>query len=102
RARHDLGEGWEDRVLELRQDEADESRPLAAKLRRTLVAEDVQRGQDRLPRRLGDTGLLVEDAADRSLAHTDLAGNIGQSIRHDAILRTLLQVFASDLRTRSG
>ena len=34
RARHDLREGREDRVLELRQDEADEARPFAAELGR--------------------------------------------------------------------
>ena len=85
----DLGEGREDRVLELRQDEADEAGALAAELRRPLVAEDVERGQDRLARRLGDAGLPVQDAADRRLADADLAGDIRQSFRHDAILRDI-------------
>ena len=56
-AADDLGEGREDRVLELRQDEPDEPGALAAQLGRPLVAEDVERGQDRLAGRFGDAGL---------------------------------------------
>ena len=51
RAADDLGEGREDRVLELGEDEADEAGALAAELGRALVAEDIERGQDRLPGR---------------------------------------------------
>ena len=56
-AADDLGEGREDRVLELRQDEADEPGAFAAQLGRPFVAEDVERGEDRLAGRLGDAGL---------------------------------------------
>ena len=94
-ARDDLGEGREDRVLELGQDEADEARALAAQLRRALVAQDVERGQDRLAGRLGDAGLLVEDAADRGLADADLAGDIRESSVMSPILRKIAQEIAS-------
>ena len=48
RATDDVGEGREDRVLQLGQDEPDEPGPLAAQLRRPLVAEHVERGEHRL------------------------------------------------------
>ena len=79
---HDLGKGREDRVLEFGQDETDEARPFATQLGRSLVAQDVERRQDRLARLLRDAGLLVEDTADRGLTHPDLACDVGQSVRH--------------------
>ena len=98
--RDDLGEGREDRVLELGQDQADQAGAFAAELGRALVAEDVERGQDRLAGRLRDAGLLVEDAADGRLADPDLACDIGEAVRHAAMVRTFTQVFASFLRGR--
>ena len=107
RPRDHLREGREDRVLELRQDESDEARALAAQLGRPLVAQDVERGQDGLPGRFGHTGLPVEDAADRRFADADLARDVRQSFRHAAILRTSTQVDAQKFlqrraRRRSG
>ena len=43
-----LGEGREDRVLELWQDEPDKTGTFAAELGGPLVAQDIERGQDRL------------------------------------------------------
>ena len=82
-----LGERREDGVLELRQDEADQAGTFAAQLGRPLVAQDVERRQDRLAGRLGHAGLLVEDAADGRLTDPDLACDLGESFGHVAILR---------------
>ena len=46
RAADDLGERREDRVLQLRQDEADQAGALTAQLGRAFVPEHVERGQD--------------------------------------------------------
>ena len=77
----------EDRVLELGQHEADEARPLAAELRRPLVAQDVERGEDRLTRGVRDAGLAVEHAAHRRLADADLARHLGEPSCHAVMLR---------------
>ncbi len=77
-----LGEGGEDRVLQLRQDQADQSRALAAQLGRTLVAEHVQGGQHSAAGLVGDAGFAVEHPADRRLAHPDLLGHLGKSSCH--------------------
>ena len=79
----------EDRVLELGQHEADEARPLAAQLGRALVAQDVERGEDRLARGVRDAGLAVEHAAHRRLAHADLARHLGESSCHAVMLRKI-------------
>ena len=84
---HDLGERREDRVLELRQHEADEARALAPELGRPLVAHDVERGEHRLTRGVRDAGLAVEHAAHRGLAHADLARHLGESSCHAVMLR---------------
>ena len=84
---HDLGQRREDRVLELRQHEADEARALAPELGRPLVAHDVERGEHRLTRGVGDPGLAVEHAAHRGLAHADLARHLGESSCHAVMLR---------------
>ena len=91
----DLGERREDRVLELGQDEADEPGAFAAQLGRSLVAQDVERGQDRLARRFGDAGLLVEDAADGRLTDPDLACDVGETVWHGAMVCMSLQELAS-------
>ena len=83
---HDLGDGREDRVLELGQDEADEPGALAAQLGRPLVAEDVERREHGLARGLGDPGLAVEDAADRRLADADLACHLCESSCHGVMI----------------
>ena len=101
RAAHHLGEGREDRVLQLRQDEADEARPLAAELGRALVAQDVERGQDGLARGLGDAGLAVEHAADGRLAHADLLGHLGESSCHAVSYANSRQPFADCAQGRS-
>ena len=51
-AADDVGERREDRVLQLGQHEPDEAGPLAAQLRRSLVAEHVERREHRLTGRL--------------------------------------------------
>ena len=82
RAADDVGEGREDRVLQLGQHEPDQPGPLAAQLRRSLVAEHVEGGQHRLAGRLGDAGALVEHPADRRLADPDVAGDLGKPATH--------------------
>ena len=80
-------ERGEDRVLQLRQDETDEPGPLAPQLRGAFVAQYIQGCEDGLARRLGDSGLLVQHAADRGLAHADFSCHFRKSFRHAAILR---------------
>ncbi len=87
-----LGERREDGVLQLRQDQADESRSLATQLGRSLVAEDIESGQDRLARRLRDPGLVVEHPADGRLTHADLASHLCESSGHGC---NLTQIYAS-------
>ena len=92
----DVGDGREDRVLQLGQDETDEARPFAAQLRRSLVAEHVERREHRLAGRFGDTGTLVEDPADRRLADADVTSNLGKPPTHARKLYDItLQVLAS-------
>ena len=81
-AADDVGERRKDRVLQLGEHEPDEPGALAAELGRPLVAEDVERRQHRLTRRLRHAGALVEHAADRRLAHVDVAGNLGKPATH--------------------
>ena len=57
RAADDVGEGGEDRVLELRQHQTNEPAALAPELRRPFIAEHVEGDEHRLPRRLGDPAL---------------------------------------------
>ncbi len=83
---HHLGESGKDRVLELGQDEPDEAGSLAAELRRSLVAEDVECREDRLAGRFGHPGLAVEHAAHRRLADANLARNLGQPSCHCRII----------------
>ena len=45
-------------------------------MRRALVPDHVERGQHRRPRRIGDPGLAVQDAADRRLADAGLPGDV--------------------------
>ena len=52
RVGHDLGEGWEDGVLELGEDEPDQTRAVTAKVSRPLVAENIERCQHRRACRL--------------------------------------------------
>ena len=90
-----LGERREDRVLQLRQDESDKTGPLAAQLRRSFVAEDVEGGEDCLAGCLGDAGLAVQHSADGRLTDADLARDLGEPSGHAAILREFAQVLAS-------
>ncbi len=96
RAADDLGERREDRVLQLGQDQADEPGALAAQLCGPLVAEDVERGEHRLPGGLRNPGLAVEHPADRGLADSDLPGHLSKSSRH---ARKNSASFANGLRT---
>ena len=80
RAPDDVGEGGEDRILELGQHQPDEPAAVAAQLGRPFVAEDVERDEDRLAGRIGDPGLRVQDAADGGLADTGLLGDIRQAL----------------------
>ena len=89
-AADDVGDGREDRVLQLGQDEPDEAGPFAAQLSRSLVAEHVERREHRLAGRLGDAGALVEHAADRRLAHTDVSSNLRKPPAHARKPRTIL------------
>lgn len=82
RASDHLGEGREDRVLQLGQDQPDQPGALTAELRRALVAEHVQRGENGLPRGVGDAWLAVQHAADRGLADSYFLGNLSKSSRH--------------------
>ena len=70
-------------------------RAFAAQLGGSLVAQDVERGEDRLAGRLRDARLLVEHPADGRLADTDLAGYLCESSGHGRnvtqILRKCLQ-----------
>ena len=81
-ARRHLGERREDRVLQLRQDQTDQPRSVAAQLGRPVVAEDIQRGEHRRAGRVGDAGLAVEHATDRRLADADVARYVGESPCH--------------------
>ena len=87
-----LGERREDRVLQLGQHQADQPGPVTAQLGGAFVAQDVEGGQHRLPGRGRHSGLAVEDAADRRLAHPDLARYFRQSSRHVAEATASLQV----------
>ena len=78
RSADDVGDRREDRVLQFGQDEPDEAGPLAAQLRRALVAEHVERREHRLAGRLGDPGTLVEHPADRRLADADVSSYLGK------------------------
>ena len=103
-----LGEGREDRVLQLGQHEPDEAGSLAAKLGRTLVAEHVEGGEDELLGRLRDAGLLVEDTADGRLADARVLRDLGQPARHAVRLSQesdspyLLHTGAVDLRASAA
>jgi hypothetical protein len=83
---HDLRKRGEDRVLKLGQDEPDEAGPLAAELRGSLVAEDVERREHGLARRFRHPGLAVEHPAHRRLADANLARNLGQPSCHCRII----------------
>lgn len=95
RAADHLRERGEDGVLQFRQHEADQARALAPQLGGPLVSEHIERGEDGLPCRLGDTGLSVEDTADRRLADSHLLGHLSKSSRHE---RKSIANFASELR----
>ena len=90
-AADDIGKRREDRVLEFRQDEPDQPGAFAPKLRRSLVAQDVEGRQDPLAGSLRDTGLLVEDAAHRRLGDANLLRHIRESSCHADILRNITQ-----------
>ena len=99
-AADDVGDGREDRVLQLGQHQADEAGPLAAQLRRSLVAEHVERREHRLAGRLGDTGALVEHPADRRLADPDVASDLGKPPAHDRKTTTLACKYLQSGTTR--
>src|SRR4051794_11950525 len=61
-------------------------------VRRTLVADDVEGGEDGRARRVRDPGLAVQDAADRCLRHARLPRDIRQLAGHVA---RLLQILAT-------
>lgn len=75
-------ERGKDRVLQLRQDEPDQARALAAQLGRPLVAQDVQGREHGLPGGLRDAGLVVEHPADRRLTDADLLCHLSKSPCH--------------------
>ena len=81
-----LGEGREDRVLQFWEHEAHQPGPLATELARSLVPQDVECRQHCLFGALGNPGSVVEYPRHRCLAHTDLAGYVGKSSCHFAIL----------------
>ena len=74
----DLRERRKDRVLQLGHDQPDQAGTAATQLARALVAEDVERGEDRLPGPVADARLVVEDPADGRLADASLRGDLGQ------------------------
>ena len=82
RVGHDLGECRKDRVLQLREHEPDESRTCPAQPGRTLVAEDVERRQHELLRRLRHSGPLIEHATHRRLAHARVLSHLGKPPPH--------------------
>jgi len=59
--------------------EADQSTAVAAQLGGPFVAEYVEGDEDRLPRRVGDARLGVQDAADRRFTDTGLLRDIRQT-----------------------
>lgn len=73
---HDLGERREDRVLELRHDQPDQSRP-AAQPQRTLVAQHVQSREHRLTGGRRDAGPVVEHPRHGRLADARMLGDVG-------------------------
>ena len=87
-----LGKSREDRVRQLRHDEADHPGPAATQLGRSLIADDVERGEHRIARRGRDPGLAVEDTADRRLADAGLLGDGGKMSRHVLILLQTLAI----------
>ena len=72
-----LGEGREDRIVQLRHDQPDQPGRVLPQPHRPLVTEHVQRRHDRPPRLGGDAGPVVEDPRDRRLAHPGLHGDVG-------------------------
>ncbi len=72
----DLGEGRENRVLQLGQDEPDQTGPVSPELGRPLVAEHVEGGEHGAPGGLTDAGPAVEHATDGGLADADLLGHL--------------------------
>ena len=73
-----LGEGGEDRVGQLGDDETDERDRRRAQPGRAVVAQDVDRGEDGLTGALGDPRPLVEDPRDGRLAHAGVGREIGE------------------------
>src|SRR6202034_746687 len=92
-AADDLGQGREDRVLQLGQHQSDEPGPLAPELRGPLVSEHVKGSQHRLSGAVGHAGLAVEYPAHGGLTDADLLGDLGESAggssRHAATIRHL-------------
>jgi hypothetical protein len=78
----DLRQGREDRVLQLRGDQADQALAALAQPHRTFVAEDVEGGQHGLAGGGGDARLPVEDAADGRLAHPRLQRDVRKPCGH--------------------
>src|SRR6185437_6753824 len=67
------------RVGQLGDEQAHEARALTPQPAGPVVAEDVERGEDRLARRLRDAGPTVEHSAHRRLAHARVRGDVSQA-----------------------
>lgn len=78
----DLGEGREDRVLQLRGDQPDQPGAALPQPHRALVAQHIEGGEHGLAGGGGDTGLPVENPADGGLADTRLCCDIGEPGGH--------------------
>ena len=75
----DLRERREDRVDQLGHHQADEQRRLRLQPGGPVVAEHVDRGEHRLPGRVGHPRPVVEHPADRGLADVGLRRDVGQA-----------------------
>jgi hypothetical protein len=102
RAADHLGQRREDRVLQLRQHQADQPGTFTAQLRRPLVSQHVQRGKDGRARPLGHAGFTVEHPADRGLTDPGLLRHFRKPSRHAARIPRPLASWCKSSTTSSG
>jgi len=86
RSGDDFGDGWEDGVLELRNDETDHPRAPRAQVRGPVVADHIQRRENSRTRRFRHARLPIEDTTDGRLAHSRLPSDVHEPSSHVAIL----------------
>ncbi len=77
-----LGQGREDGVPQLGEDQADQPGAAAPQFGGTFVTEDVKRGEDCGAGSSGNARAAIEDATDRCFAYPYLFCNLCEPVRH--------------------